>query len=276
MTPADVLRAHEQLHDVRGWLAPLDAQVLAVVLDQQTTGGITGDVLEVGVYEGRSAIFLARLLAPGERLVACDLFGDPAPNAANQTENQAQYRSLQRQTFDQNCTRYLAELPELPEVHQCPSGELAGRLPAGRFRLVHLDGSHSYEVVRSDIELACGLLGPGGVVVFDDYRSLHTPGVAAAAWTAVSGGGLSALCATPSKLYTAVDAGAWNTDVLRAQLATLGATVEEDEVAGRTLLRLSAAAPADGGAKGLARSLTPPAVWRLAGVGAAAYRRRRY
>lgn len=272
MTPAEVLRTHEQLHDVRGWLAPVDAQVLALMLGLQTSGGVSGDVLEVGVYEGRSAIFLAKLLEPEERLVVCDLFGSPAPNAVNRAENDAQYGSLQRATFEENCRRHLGDVPE---VHQCPSGDLADRLAAGRFRLVHLDGSHSYEVVRSDIDLARELLGHGGVVVFDDYRSAHTPGVAAAAWSAVVSGGLTALCVTPSKLYAAVRRGDPSIADVRAGLGALDVAVEDDEVAGQPLLRVVPPAPAAGGTKSLVRSLTPPAVWRWAGVGAAAYRRRR-
>lgn len=271
MTPADVLRSHRALDDVRGWLAPVDAQVFALLLRIQAGSCVTGDVLEVGVYEGRSAIFLAKLLAPGERLVVCDLFGDVAPDGGNQAENQAQYPTLERRTFEENCRRHLGVQPV---VYQCPSRELSRHLDAGRFRFVHLDGSHTYDVVRTDIETARALLGPGGVVAFDDYRSAHTPGVAAAAWGAVAAGTLSVLCATPSKLYAAFDHGA-SLDEIRAQLVTLDVVVEEESVAGRPLLRVMPRVVVPRGSKGLVRSLTPPIVWRLAGARAAAYRRRR-
>lgn len=270
MAPADVLRMHEELHDIRGWLAPVDAQVLGVLLQLQTERGTSGDVLEIGAFEGRSAILLAKLLQPGEGLVVCDLFGDPAPDGTNQSENDAQYAALRRATFEQNCRRHLVDQPE---VHQCPSADLIDRLAAGRFRFVHLDGSHSYDVVRSDIDTARVLLGPGGVVAFDDYRSAHTPGVAAAAWSAVVEGALSVLCLTPSKLYATFDH-ELPLDVVRAGLLTLDVVVELDQVADRPLARVGPPARGDVGRKALLRSLTPPIVWQLAGAAAAARRRR--
>jgi hypothetical protein len=42
------------------------------------------------------------------------------------------------------------------------------------------------------------------VVVLDDYRSMHTPGVAAAAWAAVIEGRLFPVCLSEVKLYATV------------------------------------------------------------------------
>jgi hypothetical protein len=80
---------------------------------------------------------------------------------------------------------------------------LAGVLAPASFRLVHLDGSHAYADVAADIDLAVSLLAPGGVVVLDDYRAPHTPGVALATWEAVSEMSLRAICLSEGKLYAA-------------------------------------------------------------------------
>jgi len=53
----------------------------------QHAEGKTGDLLEIGVYRGKSAILLGYLLQGEERLVLCDLFGAPAPTADNESEN---------------------------------------------------------------------------------------------------------------------------------------------------------------------------------------------
>ena len=51
--------------------------------------------------------------------------------------------------------------------------------------MIHVDGSHEYGIVRSDLLLAKSLLLPGGFVIFDDIITLHTPGVTAAVWEGV-------------------------------------------------------------------------------------------
>ena len=51
----------------------------------------------------------------------------------------------------------------------CDSAKLSpGDLPDG-IDFVLVDGSHSYEYVRSDTELAFQVLAPGGIVLWDDY-----------------------------------------------------------------------------------------------------------
>jgi hypothetical protein len=67
--------------------------------------------------------------------------------------------------------------------------------------LVHVDASHLWKHVNGDIEASRLLLRPDGVVICDDYRSEHTPGVAAAVWNAVANEGLRPICVTGNKFY---------------------------------------------------------------------------
>ena len=48
------------------------------------------------------------------------------------------------------------------------------------------------------------LADPEAVIVLDDYRSMHTPGVAAAAWAAVVEDRLFPVCLSEIKLYATV------------------------------------------------------------------------
>ena len=60
-----------------------------------------------------------------------------------------------------------------------PSNELRDADLGSRFRIVHVDGSHRYDIVRQDIAAAVDLVTDGGVIVIDDYRTLpHALGVA--------------------------------------------------------------------------------------------------
>jgi len=68
-------------------------------------------------------------------------------------------------------------------------------------RFVHIDASHLYEHVHGDIGAAHDILLPGGIVVLDDFRSEHTPGVSVAAWEAVLNRGLRPICLSTQKLY---------------------------------------------------------------------------
>ena len=106
-------------------------------------------------------------------------------------------------------------------------------------RFAHIDRSHLYEHVRADIEGAADLLLPNGIVALDDYRSEHTPGVAAATWEAVTAGGLKAICVSGTKFY-----GTWgDADQVREELlAFLGERPdvwhEVQSVAGAPLVRI--------------------------------------
>jgi hypothetical protein len=167
-------------------------------LRRQDRLGTPGDLLEMGAFMGKSAVLLGEHLRNGQKLTVCDLFGGPVPDEANAVEVNESYPSLTRAGFEQN---YLAFHKELPEIIQAPSFEVPDRVPAGSCRFVHIDASHLYEHVSGDIAASRDLLGPGGVVVMDDFRSEHTPGVAAACWEAVFTAGLKPVCLSAMKMY---------------------------------------------------------------------------
>lgn len=193
--------AYQDLKGIGGWLDRNDFTAIQAVTAVQHAAGITGDVLEIGGFKGRSAAVLADGLVKGETLHVCDPFEDSTGSTANDTENQDSYASLSRQEFEANLRRFPVAMPV---IHQCISTDLTGQLAPRTYRLVHVDGSHLEDPVRFDISLAKELLGPGGVIVLDDFRSPHTPGVALAVWEAV-GAGLTPILTTTMKLY-----GAWD------------------------------------------------------------------
>lgn len=187
-----------RLDDVPGWFPVLDQMLFEWFLDRQESSGVRGDLLEVGVYMGKSAIFLGRHLQDGERYTVCDLFEGSAPDDANKAESTKSYGALTRRAFEEN---YLSFHDALPRVLQGPSSVVPAEVSAGTCRFVHIDASHLYEHVYDDIGAARDALLPGGVVVLDDFRSEHTPGVSVAAWEAVLTRGLRPICLSTQKLY---------------------------------------------------------------------------
>ncbi|MEV0559152.1 class I SAM-dependent methyltransferase [Streptomyces sp. NPDC050597] len=187
-----------ELKDVPGWFPPLDQVLFTWLLEQQETEGIQGDLLELGVYMGKSAILLGHHLRDDEKFTVCDLFEGDAPDESNRAEATKSYASLTRQIFERN---YLSFHDTLPTVIQGPSSVISKEVSPTTCRFVHIDASHLYEHVHGDIGAAHDILLPGGIVVLDDFRSEHTPGVSVAAWEAVLNRGLRPICLSTQKLY---------------------------------------------------------------------------
>jgi len=91
-----------------------------------------------------------------------------------------------------------------------------------------------------DIANAHEALTPGGIVVFDDFRSAHAPGVGAAVWEAVRLHELVPFALTPAKMYATWGDAAWHRGVVEKLLS--GRTqlrAERQEVMGHQVIRLS-------------------------------------
>ncbi len=188
---------------IQGWLYPEDVLVFQEINAFQGLDTLKGDLLEIGVYYGKSAILMGYFTRDDEGLVVCDLFQSPAPTRKNQAEKQFWYSQLTQTIFETNYLRFHAELPSMVS---CPSTELIRiGLLKRNFRFVHIDGSHLYSIVRQDLRTAKRLLLRNGIVAIDDYRSIHTPGVAAATWQEVTSGSLIPFCLTPQKMYATWD-----------------------------------------------------------------------
>lgn len=227
-----------ELNDVPGWFWPLDQLLFTWFLERQTARGLRGDLLELGAYLGKSAILLGHHRRPGERFTVCDLFGSEAPDQANRAESEQSYASLTRQAFERN---YLSFHDTLPEIVHAPTSVIAEKVEPGTCRFVHVDASHLYEHVRGDIAAARELLLPEGVVVLDDFRSEHTPGVSVAAWEAVLNHGLRPVCLSSQKLYgTWGDPGPVQEELLDALRRRGDCSVSVQEAAGHRLVRARA------------------------------------
>lgn len=222
-----------QIALVPGWFNRLDVALFRLLLDE-TSQQLGGDLAELGVYQGKSAVLVGSSLQPGETFTVVDLFGGDAPDSENERENAEQYEGLTRKCFED---RYRSIHASLPVVISGLSGTITEHASHGTHRLVHIDASHLYGHVVGDIDAARILLKSDGVVILDDYRSDHTPGVAAAVWKAV-GEGLHPFLISPQKMYaTWGDASRWRSALAR-WLTTGDARHETQYVAGEEILRV--------------------------------------
>jgi len=183
---------------VQGWLDDMDCFVFHALLNFQSKNFITGDLLEIGVYQGKSAILLGLHLQDIEKLHVCDIF-DNQTDEANEKEIKKSYPQFSLSMFLKNYTNVISTPPN---VYSCASSELAKLLPDADFRFIHIDGSHLYQHVSQDLALAATLLASGqGIVVVDDFRAEHAIGVSCAMWEIITEHGLKPLIFTKSKAY---------------------------------------------------------------------------
>ncbi len=162
-----------KLKGVPGFFNIDDCAHFSLILRTQTALRITGDILEIGSYFGRSTALLAAGLADGEKLVICDAFEADTPDVYIERPSPEQLLSTIRRINPDIENERL-------EIHVCLSHQL--RLdPAKRFRFVHIDGDHSEDGALKDIQMVHQHLLPGGVIAIDDYKHPRWPGVTQAA-----------------------------------------------------------------------------------------------
>ena len=225
MTLEDVSQCVEKYwrerNSVAGAFWDIDFLLFDRILRMQLEYGIRGDLLEIGALYGKSAIVLGCHAGPAEKVIVCDIFNDVEGDPENVAENSQSYNGLNRRKFEEN---YLRWVDRPPVVIAELSKHLVNRVEAQSLRFAHVDGGHLYNVVRMDITNIRGLMTDCGVVVMDDFRALHTPGVAAAVWEAVSNDGLIPICISEQKFY-----GAWNPETARATRESLTGWIASQE-----------------------------------------------
>lgn len=235
---AEVANAIER---IPGWFEPLDVDLFGLLLAESARRG-PGDLAELGVYLGRSAALIGAYADAEERFTVVDLFGLAAPDPANRREVEREYPTLGSASFERH---YRSVHDRLPQVVHGPTTDILRVAVPGAHRFVHVDASHLYDHVVVDLDLARMLLRPDGVVAVDDFRSEHTPGVAAAAWQALDRG-LRPFALSPVKLYaTYGDPEPWREVVASSALAgRADVGLEEQRIAGLRVLRLWSDSPA--------------------------------
>jgi hypothetical protein len=223
-----------QIAAIPGWFDRIDVEAFRTLLGASTQKFAAGDLAELGVYKGKSAVLVGSYLRPGEIFTVVDLFGAEADDAENGRENAEQYSGLTRRSFE---TEYRRVHQSLPVIIEDFSSSIFENARIGAHRFVHIDASHMYEHVKTDIAGAQRLLMAEGVVVLDDYRREHTPGVAAAAWQAVAEG-LHPFLLTPGKMYaTWGDPTPWREDVSQWLKDSAGLESEVQAIAQERVIR---------------------------------------
>lgn len=184
------------LAEVQGWFEPESAELMAALLLHQIDAGHGGGVAEIGVHHGRSFLLLANGLLPGEPAVALDVFEHQEQNADRSGKG-----DLGR--FEQNLERWAPDVAVRVVASSSFDVSVASaRDVFGRPRMFSVDGGHTAEITRHDLELAEASIAEGGIVVLDDLLNGHWLGVLTGTATyLLDRPGLRPFALSPNKLY---------------------------------------------------------------------------
>jgi predicted O-methyltransferase YrrM len=128
-------------------------------------------VIEVGSYEGRSALFFLNYL-PQSQLVCIDTFEGSEEHRAHPEAFAKELLEIERR-FDANLAPFASRIDKrkAPSAVALAALGIAGR----RFEIAYIDGSHRSADVYSDGVLAWSMLVGGGIMIFDDYEWEYMP-----------------------------------------------------------------------------------------------------
>jgi hypothetical protein len=157
---------NEVVDPIQGWLLRPAAIHTMDILEDQVRLGVTGSLLEIGVFGGKYFSVLARY---GGRTDSVVLGIDP-------------FTLVERAKAEAAIAPAVSGDPAKVILHQGYSGdydadEILAMLGGARARFISVDGSHDRDDVFYDLGLAEALVAPGGVVAVDDFLNYVTPGV---------------------------------------------------------------------------------------------------
>jgi predicted O-methyltransferase YrrM len=154
----------EAIRDVEGWLSPAQAQVLFGAAEALPDGAVA---VEIGSFQGRSTIMLARGLEGRGRVVAIDPHAgnDRGPQEIEGMEPEAE---ADHERFKANLAH--AGVADRVTHVRLPSQEALGAVDDA-VDLLFVDGAHRFGPARADIERWGERVRPGGVMLVHDSFS---------------------------------------------------------------------------------------------------------
>lgn len=148
--------------EVEGWFYPIDIIMLFGLLTHIQK--FEGDICEIGVAYGKSAICLSQFKRDTENLYLYDIFKEEIKKIAQ--NNIAKFGSEKNINW---------RIQDTTNLH---FDDIIFNSP---LRLLHIDGCHEHFAVLNDLQLFSNKMHDEGVIVIDDFNDYEYPGVNSAA-----------------------------------------------------------------------------------------------
>jgi predicted O-methyltransferase YrrM len=127
-------------------------------------------VLEIGSWEGRSALFFLNYL-PRARLVCIDTFAGGQEH--QRADDAATFLPQVEKRFDGNTAAFAKRIEKIKAQSSDALASLG--IKNRRFDIAYIDGGHRAREVYTDGALTWPLMARGGLVIFDDYQWRQMP-----------------------------------------------------------------------------------------------------
>ena len=168
VTPQQAARMVRATRKIDGWLSPGAIYLFALIDSIQKRQGIGGNLFEIGVHHGKSAVVLGAMSRPFDRLGVCDIFGAQSLNMSASGKGD-------RKIFLDNFRRVFPDDSFLVMYEQLSSTLTPAEIT--RCRFLHVDGGHSSAEAFADLELCAQSMSSGGIIAVDDAFNPAWPGV---------------------------------------------------------------------------------------------------
>lgn len=156
---------YDRIDKIDGWLNPTAGYRTRDILAWQEKTGISGNLLEIGVFCGK---YFGLLLESARRsnafVLGVDTFQFTSEDRVHKEMNE-----LFGESVEANYTLWKRQSSSISKE------ELVAEIGSPRF--ISIDGAHDYENVFRDLELAEKTLSVEGVVAVDDFLNPLTLGV---------------------------------------------------------------------------------------------------
>src|SRR5262245_2935744 len=154
---------------IEGWMYQTTALAMMELLWLQEEAGLTGNIAEIGVHHGCSALALIAAARADETLIAIDLFDRQDLNVDDSGAGSlAAFQGHLQYLFPHAKVRTVAKSSLDIRGAESEHG-LAG------LRLFSVDGGHTLALTVNDLEIADASLAPHGIAILDDVFNVNWP-----------------------------------------------------------------------------------------------------
>jgi predicted O-methyltransferase YrrM len=160
----------QSYEQVRGMSSRFAAAICGYLISRQSALGISGELVEIGTFEGRFFIAMALGLAPGEKALGIDRFDWPDAGIESRFLANCSAHGIARDRY--RCWKV--------DSRDISSDQLQQKLGGQPVRFVHIDSHHSRECLTNDLELVGPVLHRSGIICLDDMLHPGYPMVVSA------------------------------------------------------------------------------------------------
>jgi hypothetical protein len=145
--------------NVTGWFYGFDNIIIHNIL-KSVQKDITGDVCEIGVAFGKSAVAISNYKRPEDKFYLYEIFDEEMKQKAE--DNIRTYGTFENVEWRiENSTELTTDTVQFDTP----------------LRLLHIDGCHEHYAVFSDLTLFTQKMAKDGAIVLDDFNDPEYPGV---------------------------------------------------------------------------------------------------